>query len=77
MVTGSWFSEVGNHLNCVDMDPRKIQMLNAGEVPIHEQGLGTLIRRNASAGRLQSTTDAAAVVAYGTMQFIGVSNAAR
>ena len=72
LVTGACLSEMGNHVLCVDVDSRKIKMLNAGEVPIHEPGLDTLIRRNAAAGRLQFTTDAAAAVAHGTLQFIGV-----
>jgi UDPglucose 6-dehydrogenase len=72
LVTGACLSEMGNHVLCVDVDPRKVQMLNDGEVPIHEPGLETLVRRNAAAGRLQFTTDAAAAVAHGTLQFIGV-----
>ena len=39
---------------------------------MYEQELDTLIRRNASAGRLQFTADAAAAVAHCTLQFIGV-----
>ncbi|MEK8053355.1 UDP-glucose/GDP-mannose dehydrogenase family protein [Ideonella sp. DXS22W] len=72
LVTGACLSEMGNHVVCVDVDPRKIEMLNRGEVPIHEPGLDAIIRRNAAAGRLQFTTDVAAAVAHGTIQFIGV-----
>ncbi len=72
LVTAACLSEMGNHVLCVDVDLRKIQMLNVGEVPIHEPGLDTLIQRNSAAGRLQFTTDAAAAVAHGTLQFIGV-----
>jgi UDPglucose 6-dehydrogenase len=54
------------------VDPRKIEMLNRGEVPIHEPGLDAVIARNAAAGRLQFTTDVAAAVGHGTLQFIGV-----
>jgi UDPglucose 6-dehydrogenase len=72
LVTGACLAEMGNHVLCVDVDPRKIEMLKRGEVPIHEPGLDKLIERNAAAGRLQFTTDAAAAVAHGTMQFIGV-----
>ncbi len=72
LVTGACLAEMGNHVLCVDVDPRKIDMLKRGEVPIHEPGLENLIERNAAAGRLQFTTDAAAAVAHGTMQFIGV-----
>ena len=72
LVTGACLAEMGNHVLCVDVDPRKIDMLKRGEVPIHEPGLDTMIQRNAAAGRLQFTTDAAAAVAHGTMQFVGV-----
>ena len=72
LVTGACLAEMGNHVLCVDVDPRRIEMLKRGEVPIHEPGLDTLIQRNAAAGRLQFTTDAAAAVAHGTMQFVGV-----
>ena len=72
LVTGACLSEMGNHVVCLDVDPRKIEILNRGEVPIHEPGLDALIQRNAAAGRLQFTTDVAAAVAHGTLQFIGV-----
>jgi UDPglucose 6-dehydrogenase len=46
--------------------------LNEGGIPIHEPGLEELVKRNKEAGRLQFTTDVAAAVAHGTIQFIGV-----
>ena len=48
------------------------RMLNDGGIPIHEPGLEAIVQRNAAAGRLQFTTDVAAAVAHGTIQFIGV-----
>jgi len=72
LVTGACLAEMGNHVLCVDVDSRKIDMLQRGEVPIHEPGLEALIQRGAAAGRLQFTTDATAAVAHGTLQFIGV-----
>ena len=72
LVTGACLSEMGNHVMCLDVDERKIALLNAGGIPIHEPGLDELVRRNAAAGRLQFTTDVAAAVAHGTLQFIGV-----
>ena len=72
LVTGACLAEMGNHVVCLDVDPRKIAMLQAGEIPIHEPGLDAVVRRNAAAGRLQFTTDAVAAVAHGTLQFIGV-----
>ena len=72
LVTGACLSEMGNHVVCVDVDARKIAMLNAGDVPIHEPGLDAVVQRNSAAGRLHFTTDIAAAVAHGTLQFIGV-----
>ena len=72
LVTGACLAEMGNHVVCLDVDPRKIDMLQRGEVPIHEPGLDAVIARNASAGRLQFTTDIAFAVGHGTMQCIGV-----
>jgi UDPglucose 6-dehydrogenase len=72
LVTGACLAEMGNHVVCLDVDPRKIAMLQGGEVPIHEPGLDAVVQRNAAAGRLQFTTDVVAAVAHGTLQFIGV-----
>ncbi|MEY3273715.1 MAG: hypothetical protein RLZZ341_2621, partial [Pseudomonadota bacterium] len=57
LVTGACLSEMGNHVVCIDVDPRKIEMLQRGEIPIHEPGLEGLVHRNAAAGRLQFTLD--------------------
>ena len=72
LVTGACLAEMGNHVVCLDVDARKIERLNAGGIPIHEPGLEAIVKRNAAAGRLQFTTDIAASVAHGTLQFIGV-----
>ena len=72
LVTGACLAEMGNHVVCLDIDPRKIAMLQQGKLPIHEPGLDAVVLRNIAAGRLQFTTDGAAAVAHGTLQFIGV-----
>ncbi|MBZ8140311.1 UDP-glucose 6-dehydrogenase [Rubrivivax gelatinosus] len=72
LVTGACLSEMGNHVVCLDVDERKIRILNEGGIPIHEPGLEEIVRRNVAAGRLQFTTDIPAAVAHGTVQFIGV-----
>jgi len=72
LVTGACLSEMGNHVVCLDVDARKIEILNAGGIPIHEPGLQEIVQRNASAGRLEFTTDLAHAVAHGTLQFIAV-----
>ena len=72
LVTGACLSEMGNHVVCLDIDERKIQMLKDGGIPIHEPGLEAVVHRNVAAGRLQFTTDVETAVAHGTIQFIGV-----
>jgi UDPglucose 6-dehydrogenase len=72
LVTGACLAEAGNHVICVDVDAGKIDRLNGGEVPIHEPGLDTLIKRNKEAGRLEFTTDAAKGVEHGLFQLIAV-----
>jgi UDPglucose 6-dehydrogenase len=72
LVTGACLSEMGNDVMCLDVDARKIALLNDGKVPIHEPGLEEIIRRNVAAGRLHFTTDTPTAVRHGTLQFIGV-----
>ena len=72
LVTGACLADAGNNVLCVDVDQAKIDGLKAGVVPIHEPGLDTLIKRNAEAGRLEFTTDAAKGVEHGLFQLIAV-----
>jgi len=72
LVTGACLAEIGNDVFCLDLDPKKIATLNSGGVPIFEPGLKEVIERNRAAGRLQFSTDIAASVAHGEIQFIAV-----
>ncbi|MDE1943440.1 MAG: UDP-glucose/GDP-mannose dehydrogenase family protein [Betaproteobacteria bacterium] len=72
LVSGACLAEVGNHVLCLDVDPRKIEILKSGGIPIYEPGLEAMVRRNVAAGRLSFTTDVAESVAYGQVQFIAV-----
>jgi UDPglucose 6-dehydrogenase len=72
LVTGACMADAGNDVLCVDVDERKTAMLQRGEVPIHEPGLDTLIKRSADAGRLRFTTNAKEGVEHGLFQLIAV-----
>ncbi|HEX9138396.1 MAG TPA: UDP-glucose/GDP-mannose dehydrogenase family protein [Steroidobacteraceae bacterium] len=72
LVTGACLAEAGNHVLCVDVDAKKIERLNAGDIPIHEPGLDVLVRRNKDAGRMLFTTDASKGVEHGLFQLIAV-----
>ena len=72
LVTAACLADSGNEVVCVDVDERKVEMLRRGEVPIHEPGLEPIVKRNAAAGRLSFTGDAAHGVAHGLFQLIAV-----
>jgi UDPglucose 6-dehydrogenase len=76
LVTGACLAEMGNAVVCLDSDRAKVERLRAGEVPIHEPGLAELIVRNARAGRIAFTDDAAEAIARARIVFIGVGTPA-
>lgn len=57
LVTGTCFAETGNQVTCVDIDVRKVERLQKGEIPIYEPGLDVLFDRNVAEGRLVFTTN--------------------
>lgn len=77
LVSGVCFSDFGHDVVCVDKDPRKIEMLKRGEVPIYEPGLDHLIAKNVDAGRLSFTTDLTGAVVGADAIFIAVGTPTR
>ncbi len=76
LVTAACLAEMGNSVVCCDVDAERVTQLQRGVVPIHEPGLEPLLQRNAAAGRLRFTTEAAVAVAHGTVVFIAVGTPA-
>jgi UDPglucose 6-dehydrogenase len=72
LVTGACLAELGNDVFCLDVDPRKIDILNNGGVPIHEPGLQEIIARTRAHGRITFSTDVKASVEHGEVQFVAV-----
>jgi UDPglucose 6-dehydrogenase len=72
LVAGTCFADSGNDVTCVDIDERKISMLQQGEIPIYEPGLEELIRKNTRDRRLSFTTDLPSAVAKAQVVFIAV-----
>jgi UDPglucose 6-dehydrogenase len=56
LVTGACFADLGNKVIALDIDERKINGLNQGNMPIYEPGLKEVVSRNVSAKRLEFTT---------------------
>ncbi|HKJ80224.1 MAG TPA: UDP-glucose/GDP-mannose dehydrogenase family protein [Prolixibacteraceae bacterium] len=57
LVSGTCFSETGINVTCVDVDKKKIEKLNNGQIPIYEPGLVDIYKRNVEKGRLTFTTN--------------------
>lgn len=57
LVTGTCFAETGNEVTCVDIDQRKVDMLNNGQITIYEPGLEKIFLRNLKEERLRFTSD--------------------
>lgn len=72
LVTGVCFSNTGNQVTCLDVDPAKIEKLKQGVCPIYEPGLTELMERNTTAGRLHFTLDKASAYRDADMIFICV-----
>ena len=62
LTTGACFAQLGHDVLCADIDPVKVEMLSRGEIPIHEDGLETIVQENQKAGRLSFTLGAAEAV---------------
>lgn len=77
LVSGVCFSDFGHEVVCVDKDPRKIEMLESGEVPIYEPGLDLLMAKNVDAGRLTFTLDLAEAIKDADAVFIAVGTPTR
>ncbi len=72
LVSGVCFSDVGNTVYCVDKDPKKIDLLNKGKVPIFEPGLEEILKKNHKQKRLIFTTDLKKAVLNSDIIFICV-----
>lgn len=72
LVTSICFSEMGNDVSCVDIDRKKLELLQQGRSPIFEQGLEPLLAANLKAQRIQFTDDARQSVERAEIIFIAV-----
>jgi UDPglucose 6-dehydrogenase len=71
LVSGTCLAEVGHEVACVDLDAAKVERINRGEPPIHEDGLEALLKKNAG-NRLTATTSLAQAMAGADVALICV-----
>ncbi len=72
LVTGAGLADFGNDVICCDIDQKKIDALERGEIPIYEPGLDVIVRRNVSEKRLRFTTDLGLAISSSRAIFIAV-----
>ena len=72
LVAGVCFAEKGHDVTCVDVDEKKIKLMESGVSPIYEEGLEELMRKNNATGRLHYTTDYRSAYRDAEAIFIGV-----
>ena len=56
LVAGVCFADAGHDVACVDINEEQIASLQAGEVPIYEEGLASVLRRVQREERIRFTT---------------------
>lgn len=72
LVSGACFSDLGNQVNCLDIDEKRVENLKKGVMPIYEMGLEEVVTRNVKAGRLNFTTSYAEALKDAEFVFICV-----
>ena len=72
LVTGVCLAEIGNTVLCVDKNKDKINMLRSGKVPIYEEGLEELVKKNTRSGNLIFNEDTAYGIRESDIVFICV-----
>jgi len=72
LVSGTCLSETGNHVICVDIDQRKVEKLQNGEITIYEPGLDNLFHRNIKEGRLKFTTNLQEAIENAVLIFLAL-----
>ncbi|UZP68372.1 UDP-glucose/GDP-mannose dehydrogenase family protein [Desulfovibrio mangrovi] len=77
LVSAACFSEMGNTVTCVDVNPEVVKTLQAGKVHIYEPGLEDLVRRNYAEGNLIFTTSLAEGMERAQFVFITVGTPSR
>ncbi len=72
LTTGACFAHLGFEVVCADIDAAKVARLQAGEIPIVEDGLAAIVSEAVAAGRLRFVIGAAQAAADADVVFLCV-----
>jgi len=70
LVSGACFAKLGHRVICVDVDNKKVEMINNGIAPIYEEGLDEILTTYKD--NIRATTDYAEAVQQSDITFICV-----
>ena len=71
-VSAACFAKAGHQVIGVDVNPTKVEIINAGKSPIVEEGISELIGDVAGSGRLRATTDSAQAILESDLSLVCV-----
>lgn len=74
LITGVGFAQLGNRVVSVDVDEKRVAMLQKGQCPIYEEGLEQAIKDNLEANRITFTTDISTGVRDAEIIFVAVGS---
>jgi len=75
LITAAGLSEKGHNITCVDIQEQRVESINSGKIPLFEEGLEEILKRNI--GRdLRATTDLENAVLNTDVTFICVQTPA-
>lgn len=72
LVTAACFSELGHRVKLIEIDTAKVELLERGIMPVHEEGLAEMWNRHRTAGFLDLTSDYVSGLANSEIVFICV-----
>jgi UDPglucose 6-dehydrogenase len=72
LVTGACLAAAGHEVHCTDIDEKRINLLNAGKVPIYEEHLDAVLKHAAAEKKIFYTADAGEAIRAGDVIFICV-----
>ena len=72
LTTGACLAHLGFHVACADIDEAKVARLQAGEIPIVEEGLDQIVAGAVAGGRLRFMVGAASAAADADIVFLCV-----
>jgi len=76
-VSAACFAKEGHSVIGVDVNPAKVDMINAGKATILEAGIGELVAEMVEGGRLEATTDIAYAVRETAVSLVCVGTPSR